>query len=94
MKSIIQFEKECYVCHCKEPLHLHHIMEGSANRKKSDKWGLTVYLCPNHHNLSSQGVHFNKKLELELKQKAQVNFELLYGHDNWMNEFGRNYLDV
>ena len=92
MKSIIQTKTECYVCGKTEPLHLHHVMDGTANRKKSDKWGLWVYLCPQHHNLSSEGVHFNHTLDTQLKQKAQYNFELLYGHDLWMREFHKNYL--
>ena len=94
MKSIMQFENECYVCHCKEPLHVHHVFEGTANRKKSEKWGLKIYLCPKHHNMSNEGVHSNKALELNLKRKAQMTFELLYGKELWMKEFKRNYLDV
>lgn len=49
MKSILQTNKECYVCKTTYNLHLHHICYGVANRKISDKNGFVVYLCQYHH---------------------------------------------
>jgi len=37
MKSILQEKKECYVTGRTYGLHKHHVFEGTANRKKSDK---------------------------------------------------------
>lgn len=37
-------------------------------------------------------VHSNKELEEGLKDYCQRQFELLYGHDLWMHEFGKSYL--
>lgn len=51
-----------------------------------------MWLCGPHHNLSTAGVHFNKKLDEELKQYAQREFEKVYGHDKFMEVFNRNYL--
>lgn len=82
---------ECYVCKTTFGLHKHHVL-GGRNRKASDKHGLCVNLCGPHHNLSNEGVHFNPKLDLELKQLAQRKFEEEHGHDEWMKVFGRNYL--
>lgn len=44
--------------------------------------------------MSDHGVHFDKALDLQLKQECQRRFEALYGHDTFMEVFGRNYLEV
>lgn len=90
MKSVLQEKKECWVCERTENLHDHHIIYGSANRKKSEKYGLKVWLCPYHHNMSDEGVHFNKALDLRLKQMAQSYFETHIGsRELFREEFGR-----
>ena len=94
MKSIIQSEKECFACGIQYGLHLHHCFFGNPNRKLSDKYGLTVWLCPRHHNMSSEGVHFNKPFDDYLKQLAQRRFEAVHGdRKTFMAVFGRNYLE-
>ena len=53
MKSIKQDEKECFICRVNYDvatlygLHEHHIFEGTARRKLSEKYDLKVYLCHN-----------------------------------------------
>ena len=79
------------MCHTTGDLHRHHVF-GAANRKWSEKYGLWVYLCPKHHNMSDAGVHFNKAIDNQLKQIAQREFEDTYGHDKFMKVFGRSYL--
>lgn len=92
-QSILQGDnKVCYVCHTTSNLHRHEIFYGSANRKKSIKWGCQVWLCGYHHNMSPKGAHFDKELDLRLKREAQKNFELLYGKDIFLNEFHKSYL--
>lgn len=92
MDSIIQKDKECYVCHTTLCLHSHHIFFGS-NRKNSEKYGMKVWLCGKHHNLSSEGVHQNRQLDLHLKKLAQERFEAEYGGKNeFLRVFGKNYL--
>lgn len=92
-KSIISDYKECYFCQTTYNLHKHHIF-GGANRKKSEHYGLWVYLCEGHHNMDlKEGVHYNKKRDKELKQLAQSIFESKYSHEEFMEEFGKNYLD-
>lgn len=83
--------RECYVCKRTGGLHSHHVF-GGPNRKHSEKHGMKVDLCGKHHNLSNLGVHFNPKLDLELKQVFQTIFEEQHGHDEFMKVFGRNYL--
>lgn len=93
MKSIMQKEKMCWVCGTTIALHEHHCIYGTANRKKSEQYGLKVWLCPPHHNMSDEGVHFNKEFDTALKQEAQRYFEETHGtRDDFRREFGRSYL--
>lgn len=82
-------KKRCFV-YDNTLLHKHHIFEG-RNRNNSEKYGLWVYLCLAHHNMSNKGVHFNKQLDLELKQLAQMKFQETYNKD-FLSIFFRNYL--
>lgn len=93
-KSIMQDQKECYITHSTLELHKHHIFYGTANRQKSEKWGCWVWLTEKYHNMSNRGVHFDKALDLQLKQECQRRFEVLHGHDTFMMVFHRNYLEV
>lgn len=94
MKSIIQKNKECYICHSKNNLHLHHIIFGK-NRNKSDKDGLTTYLCYYHHE-GTNGVHGKNghELDKELKQLAQKVWMDYYDKsvDDFIQRYGKNYL--
>lgn len=61
-KSIMQKNKECYLCRMlfdtenTYNLHEHHCISGTANRKLAEHYGLKVYLCFEHHE-GSVGVH-------------------------------------
>lgn len=44
------------------------------------------------HNGASYGVHFNRDLDIRLKQQCQERFEKLYGHDKFMEVFGKSWL--
>ena len=90
MNSLLQNTKKCYVCNTTLNLHKHHIYEG-RNRNNSEKYGCWVWLCAKHHNMSDEGVHFNKKLDNELKQQCQLYFEKTYDID-FLSIFRRNYL--
>lgn len=93
MKSIIQAEKECFICGTKEPLHKHHVF-GGANRKLSDEHGCWVWLCASHHNMTDIGVHFNKPFDVTLKKFTQTIWEQENkgGHDGFRKIFGKSYL--
>ena len=93
MESIIQKEKQCLVCGTTYNLHSHHVFYGTSNRKQSEKYGLKVWLCAYHHNMSNEGVHFNKHLDSHLKQMAQRHFEARYGNrEEFIKTFGKSYL--
>lgn len=70
---------------------MHHIFT-NANRPASHTWGLVVYLCPYHHNMSNNSVHFNSKMRDDLQAFAQKKFEEKYGHDKFMEIFHKNYI--
>lgn len=94
MESIIQTGKECYVCGTTLNLHKHHVFGGTANRKLSERYGLTVILCARHHNMSNEGAHFNRDLDMHLKQLAQKQWEAKYGNRKaFMTVFGKNYIE-
>lgn len=93
-KSIVQKDmSECYVCREKFNIrtpkaHIHELLHGSADRKKSIKWGLYVGICAKHHNEA----HLNGELDKWLKKVAQKKFEELYGKDKFIDVFKKNYL--
>lgn len=93
MKSVFQKNKTCFFCNSIRGLHSHHIYEGTANRRKSEQYGLKIWLCGPHHNLSNAGVHFNKEKDIQLKQMAQRYFEENIGsRDYFIREFGKSWL--
>ena len=99
MESIIQKEKECFVCRMllnlrtTRNLHSHHVFGGTANRKLSEKYGLKVWICAPHHNMSDAGIHFDKELDLKVKQHAQGVFEANLGtRDDFRRIFGKSYI--
>ena len=94
MKSIIQKEKECYICGTTQWLEEHHIFEGTANRKLSEKYGLKIWLCHRHHNEVPDGIHFDKWLRDRVKQNTQKLFMEYYNktEEEFIKIFGRSYL--
>lgn len=96
MKSIIQNEKECYICGTKNNLERHHVIHGHGLRPLADKYGLTVWLCQGHHRGDMNGngfaVHFNSGMDLRLKRIAQRAFCERYPDKDFLEIFGKNYL--
>ena len=94
-KSIMQTEKECYVCKTTRWLEEHHVFEGIANRKLSEKYGLKIYLCNSHHNTPPDGIHFNPWLMDRIKQIGQKAFMEYYHKtkEEFREIFGKNYLE-
>lgn len=101
MKSILHKKEDhtCFLCmilkedESKKPvLHEHHVFYGTSNRKNSEKYGLKVYLCPPHHNMSRDSAHFNKDYDEILKTVAQKTFEKDHTREEFISIFGKNYL--
>jgi len=87
-KSILTDDmSKCFICGSK-PVAWHHVIYGTANRKKADKYGLILPLCPSHHQEVHEG---NKILDKKLKAYAQKKFEETYPEERFVQIFGRNY---
>lgn len=92
METVLQSVKECYVCGSVYNLQSHHCIYGTSNRKQSEKYGLKVWLCMQHHT-GNEGVHFNRDLDLQIKRKAQTYFESNYGtREDFRSIFGKSWL--
>lgn len=92
--SLIQQDKECYICHTTRGLHKHHIFYGIANRSKSEADGCYCYLCYLHHNGSTYGVHFNRELDLRLKRECERAYLSVHNAtvEDFIKRYGKNYL--
>ena len=94
-KSIIDrnIKGQCFICGKYGDTECHHIFFGS-NRKYSEQYGLTVYLCPECHRTSEVSVHKNGEVNRTLKRIGQRAFESKCGsRDKFIKIFGKNYLE-
>ena len=90
-KSIMQDTRECYICGRVTGLERHHVFGGVANRPKSERLGLWVYLCHECHT-GKAGAQYDGKTNQSLKRDAQAAFEKTGTRAAWMAEIGKNYL--
>lgn len=67
---------------------------GNPGRKKSERYGLKVYLCHYCHNEPPNGVHQNKERRRLLQARAQsVAMERYkWSVEDFIQQFGKNYL--
>ncbi len=91
-------ERVCWLCGrngTAEPLDRHHIF-GGANRKKSEKYGLTAWLCHGScHIFGERAAHRCAETRGALQEYGQ---RLAMERQGWTREefarqFGKNYLD-
>lgn len=88
---IVNCMDNCFVCGSPYT-EVHHVIYGTANRKLSDKYGLIVPLCHEHHR-GQTGVHFNRDFDISLKKLAQEKFNAVYGaNKSFIKVFGKSYL--
>ncbi len=97
-KAELWSERSCWLCGrngTADPLDKHHIF-GGACRRKSEEYGLVVWLCHRRCHLSGRrAVHSCRETMDALHQYGQ---RLAMEQQGWtreefMLEFGRNYLD-
>lgn len=99
-KSIIQDYSggECYLCALLEgdrgqkQTEEHHIFFGCGRRKLSERYGLKVKLCIEHHREGKDAVHQNADMRRILERIGQQAFEKEYPDKNFPEIFGKNYL--
>lgn len=53
---------------------------------------MKIWLCARHHNMSDEGIHFNKELDLEVKRYAQGIFEQDHTREEFRSLFGKSWL--
>lgn len=88
----------CFLCGRNgsgDPLDRHHIFSGPY-RKKSEKYGLVVYLCHDRcHIFGKSAVHNNAGQMRRMQRYGQLKAmkEQNWTADDFIREFGRNYLD-
>ena len=86
--SILQTEKECFITGAETWLDLHHIYAG-PNRKHSDAWGCWVWL---RHDIHMDLHERNTELDRRIKRECQEAFEERWGHQKFMEVFGKSYI--
>lgn len=102
MKAHIDSDEKgfCYRCGRAGKTEKHHIF-GGANRKLSEKYGLTVHLCHECHNEPPNGAHFSKETADWLHRIGQQAFEVNRFKEGatweearaeFLQIFGKNYL--
>lgn len=99
--SILQEKNnKCYLCillnhdnSTKKTIHEHHIFFGTKNKDNSERTGLKVYLCPEHHLFGKMSVHRNQEVREFLERIAQRKFEETHTREEFVKIFGKNYLD-
>lgn len=93
MVSILQTEKRCLLCGTTHNLNCHHVFNGVAHRKISDKYGLTIWLCVDHHT-GNNGIHRDYNLDLEIKKKCQLQAMSYYNWtiEDWFKIFRRSWI--
>lgn len=97
MRSILNTEKGvCYYCQIQSQTEKHHIFYGNPNRKLSERYGLWVYLCLEHHRTSPKAVHAGcREIDQALKVAGQRAFENRHGNrQDFVRIFGKNYLEA
>lgn len=101
MKNILHDKKDrtCFLCMMlhnddsyKEVLHEHHVIFGWGKRELSEKNGLKVYLCLQHHEEGKEAIHKNAQISDMVQAYAQRAFEKKWPEKNFREIFGRNYI--
>lgn len=77
---------DCYFC-LRPATDLHHIFQG-AYKKASERHNFMVHLCRDCHNK----VHMDKAPRILLRQMCQTEYEKVFSREDFIEEFGRNYL--
>ncbi len=86
----------CYLCRILEDnderqqyLEKHHVF-GGPRRDISEREGLFVWLCYEHHR-GNNSVHMKAELSERVKRIAQMKWEENHTREEWMALMGKNY---
>lgn len=88
---IVDCMENCFICGSPY-VEVHHMIYGRGRRELSDRYGLVIPLCYEHHR-GQTGVHFNPDFSLAMKQLAQRKYEERFGNrESFRTIFGKSYL--
>lgn len=73
----------CELCEIETYCCVHHVFNGNANRKISDKYGLVAFLCPRCHDT----VHKDASIRYQLKVEYQRLFIKMYSREKFLELF-------
>lgn len=91
MRSIIfQEPRQCYLCGTHNATDRHHVFPG-ANRRMSEKYGLTVNLCRDCHRKIHDNLDGMRKLQEHVQILAMVYYD--WSMSEWIERFNKNYLE-
>ena len=99
MKSIMHSKEDgtCYLCmmlhsdyQIRNNLEEHHVFMGPL-KKLSERYGIKVYLCHDHHTGGKEAVHVNYEVCRLLQAEGQTVFEREYPNKDFRKIFGKNY---
>ena len=93
-KGYIKLSKEpvpqvCEVCGIETYCVVHHVFNGTANRRISHMYGLVALLCVRCHDI----VHEDARLRKRLKAKYQKMFIKFFGEELFFKLFGENFIE-
>ena len=79
----------CFICGRMCQTHKHHVF-GAYNRKRAERDGLFVYLCPECHRM----VHSDYMANVSLKEMAEIAWldTNQKNINDFIAEYGRNYI--
>ena len=86
----------CWLCGKWGHLEKHHIFGGNPNRKLSEKYGLTVFLCGEScHRNGEKAAHKCAETAQRLHEYGQRKFmqEQNASIEDFRRVFGKNYLE-
>lgn len=109
IESIIPGDSEfkCYVCNrwanSYNRLEVHHAIQGTANHKKSDEYGLIVHLCWECHRGTigvhgrdgqavNMRIHRDGQRAWEERMRHIYDWNADYARKKFIEEFGKSYL--
>ena len=96
-QSILQADDGvCFLCMCMEndtslkQTQEHHVF-GGPRRGISEREGLKIYLCVQHHIYGPYAIHTNKEVSCRVKAWAQRMWQQEHPDGDWMELMGKNY---
>lgn len=90
-RSILMSESGvCFLCQKRGTTECHHVFNGNPNRKRSEQYGLKIYLCDACH----RKVHADQGLDDSVKAYVQEQAMKHYGWEveDFSKIFGKNYI--